>query len=218
MIKPNEEIFRENCYKCYRPTVSCMCKHVKQINTNTKFILLMHPKEFKKTKNKTGHLTNLSLKNSELHIGIDFSKNIRINELINNTNNACYIIYPGEDSIKLNNEKIKDDKNIVLFLIDSTWACSKKMIRESKNLRNLPKVSFTHNKESTFYIKQQPANYCLSTIESTLCIIELLNAHKIEDIKKEQLSSFLNPFKEMVDFQLIAAKHIDIRYRQPNIK
>lgn len=42
----------------------------------------MHPKEFKKTKNGTGHFTHLSLPNSELFMGIDFSDNDRINEII----------------------------------------------------------------------------------------------------------------------------------------
>ena len=63
---------REKCYRCYRPKSSCMCSHIHEIETNTKFIILMHPKEFKKTKNGTGRLTHLSLPNSHLFIGIDF--------------------------------------------------------------------------------------------------------------------------------------------------
>ncbi len=60
-----------------------MCKHIRQINTKTKFIILMHPKEFKKTKNGTGHFTNMSLSNSEIFIGINFSNHEKINSLIN---------------------------------------------------------------------------------------------------------------------------------------
>ncbi len=55
-------------------------------------------------------------------------------------------MYPGEDSIKLNEEKITTSKNIILFILDSTWPCSKKMLRESKNLQNLKKVSFDSKK------------------------------------------------------------------------
>ena len=65
---------REICYKCYRPKTSCICEHViNPIKTNTKFVILMHPKEYRKTKNGTGHMTNNSLENCELHVGIDFS-------------------------------------------------------------------------------------------------------------------------------------------------
>lgn len=173
----------------------------------------MHPKEFKKTKNGTGHFTNKSLKNSELHIGIDFSNNERINELVNDSSNACYILYPGKSSLNLNKEKPKVNKNLVLFLIDSTWACSKKMIRESDNLRNLEKMSFTHTKNSQFKIKEQPADYCLSTIESTLCILELLNEHKLEDIKQEDLDSFLLPFNKMVEYQINCLEEKNIRFK-----
>lgn len=205
--------YRQKCYECYRPISSCMCKYIKEINTNTKFIILMHPKEFKKTKNTTGHLTKNSLKNSKIFIGINFTEHKEINEIIDNKNNDCYVIYPGESSINLNKEKINSNKNIVLFLIDSTWSCSKKMLRESENIKKLRKVSFSHTKNSAFHIKEQPNEYCLSTIESTLCIIELLNMHKIENIKQESLDNFLEPFHQMVQYQLNSLKDKNIRYK-----
>lgn len=208
-----EHKYREKCYKCYRPLSSCMCKYIKEIETKTKFIILMHPKEFKKTKNTTGHLTNKSLKNSKIFIGIDFTKHKEVNEIINDENNECYVIYPSMNALNLNKEKIKTNKNIVLFLIDSTWSCSKRMLRESENLKKLPKVSFTHTKNSEFKIKQQPNEYCLSTIESTLCIIELLKEHKLEDIKDSSLDSFLEPFKQMVQYQIKSLENNNIRYK-----
>ena len=59
-----------------------MCPYINTFDTNTKFVILMHPKEFKKVKNNTGYLTKKSLSNSELFIGINFSNNNRINEII----------------------------------------------------------------------------------------------------------------------------------------
>ena len=66
----------------------------------------------------------------------------------------------------------------------------------------LKKVSFTHDKSSIFTIKTQPNEHCLSTIESTLCVLEQLNKHHIEDIKSSYLEDFLNPFKKMVAYQI----------------
>mgnify|MGYP001544593586 FL=1 len=40
--------------------------------TATRFVFLMHPKEFKQEKAATGRLTHLCLPNSELHVGIGF--------------------------------------------------------------------------------------------------------------------------------------------------
>lgn len=194
---------RAKCYTCYRPMSSCMCSRVKPIQTNTRFIILMHPKEFKKTKNGTGRLTHLSLPNSELYIDVDFSDHAAVNALINDESHCCYVLYPGKESVHLNTRKIDPHgKQLVIFIIDSTWPCSVKMLRLSRNLQRLPKLSFTHSKTSQFQIKEQPADFCLSTIESTLTILELLNAHGLETIEEESFERFLDPFLSMVDLQL----------------
>lgn len=191
-----------------------MCEHIKAIKTNTKFIILMHPKEYRKTKNGTGHFTNKSLYNSEIHIGIDFSKNKEINEIINNKKNECFLLYPGNNSIKLDSQNIETKKQIVLFILDSTWPCSKKMLRMSKNLQKLKKVSFESKKVSDFKIKTQPDSYCLSTIETTQYVLELLNKQKIENISINEIKDFTKPFKEMVKYQINCAKKEDTpRYK-----
>jgi len=201
---------RPKCYECYRPLSSCMCSHVKPIKTKTKFVILMHPKEFKKTKNGTGHLTHLSLPNSELYIDVDFSAHKAINALINNDNNLCYVLYPGKNSININTQKIDAvGKQIVIFIIDSTWPCSVKMLRLSRNLQKLPRLSFTHTKTSQFQIKEQPKEFCLSTIESTQTILELLNAQGLEQIEEDDLDLFLNPFSAMVNYQINCASSND---------
>ncbi len=205
-------IQRDVCFKCYRPKTSCMCKHINSIDTKTRFIILMHPKEYRKTKNGTGHFTNLSLKNSQIYIGIDFSNHEKINEIIDNPNINSYVLYPGENSIELNSQELpKDSKENVIFIIDSTWPCSKKMIRLSKNIASLPKVSFKYTQESNFKIKTQPNLYCLSTIESVFCVLKLLNNQKIENINESQFENFLKPFDEMVEYQLTCAKKSQIR-------
>ena len=162
----------------------------------------MHPKEFRKIKNGTGHLTHLSLENSELYIDIDFSEHKRVNELINDPANSCYLLYPSEKSILLNENSIaQEEKKRVIFILDATWDCSKKMLRLSRNLQQLDAISFHHTKQSQFAIKQQPEVHCLSTIESTLCVLELLDVHQDEMIGKEGLEGFLNPFKAMIAYQ-----------------
>jgi len=194
---------RATCYHCYRPMNLCMCASVNPISTNTKFVILMHPKEFKKTKNGTGRLTHLSLPNSELYIDVDFSDHKAINALIDNPHNCCYVLYPGKESIHLNTQKIElKNRQLIIFIIDSTWPCSMKILRLSQNLQCLPKLSFTHSKTSQFQIKEQPKEFCLSTMESTLTILELLTAHEIETIEQCALDSFLDPFLSMVDYQI----------------
>jgi DTW domain-containing protein YfiP len=174
----------------------------------------MHPKEFRKTKNGTGHFTNLSLPNSKIFIGIDFSNHDEVNEIINNPKNSCYLLYPSNDSIKLNTQNIKEEnKTNIIFILDSTWPCANKMLRVSTNLQKLKKLSFEHTKASDFQFKTQPKEYCLSTMESTLCVLELLNFHGVENIKEKQFDSFLKPFEKMVEYQVNCSDYEQIRYK-----
>ncbi|MEA3523288.1 MAG: tRNA-uridine aminocarboxypropyltransferase [Campylobacterota bacterium] len=208
---------REKCYKCYRPMSSCMCKYIKAIDTKTKFIILMHPKEFQKTKNNTGRFTHLSLNNSELIIGKSFADNRRVHELINDKNISAYVLYPSENSVSLNaKSSLHVKKKNIIFIIDATWSCAKTILRDSPNLDALQKLSFVHNKVSQYQIKLQPEEHYLSTIESTLSVLELLNENAYEDIEKEALENFLNPFKAMINYQIecIKSEGREIRYKK----
>ena len=194
---------RKRCYKCYRPKSSCMCEHINAIDTQTKFIILMHPKEFKKVKNNTGSFTHLSLSNSEVHMGIDFSNNRRINEIM--ATHDSYILFPSSNAVNLSKENPKvtnkSEKPLAIFLIDSTWSCTRKMFTISSNLKRLKHMSFTTDRVSQYGIKKQPKEHFLSTIESTLVVLEELDRWKIEKISQSEFDGFLTPFFKMIEYQ-----------------
>ncbi len=190
------------CYECNRPKSVCLCQFISKIDTKTKFVILMHPKEFRYIKNNTGRLTHLSLSNSELLVGVDFSDDRRVNALIDDPNNYCAILYPSNDSTSLNNQKLElKGKKLTLFLIDATWDSAKPILRLSKNLHQLPRISFTHTKTSAYGFKKQPFKEALSTMESVGMILEILDAQGVEDLTKSELDNFLKPFNEMVKLQ-----------------
>lgn len=195
-----------------------MCQYISPFDTKTKFVILMHPKEFKKVKNNTGYFTKESLLNSEIFMGIDFSNHKRINEIIDT--HDSYILYPSENALDLSyvnpHENKNTSKNLAIFLIDSTWACTRKIFNVSSNLQKLKHMSFTSSRESLYAIKEQPkANY-LSTIESTHVVLELLDNWKIEELESENLDNFLHPFFKMIEYQreLIAnSKNDTVRFK-----
>ena len=181
-----------------------MCGYIEPFETNTKFVILMHPKEFKKVKNNTGHFTHQSLKNSELFVGIDFSNHEKINKIIDSY--ECFVLFPSLDAIDISKtnpaeKSCLNSKKIAIFIVDSTWACTKSMFRQSKNLQQLKHLSFTTSRTSDYKIKVQPQTNYLSTIESTLVVLELLNFWNIENVDEDSLKSFLNPFYKMIEYQ-----------------
>lgn len=197
---------RQKCFNCMRPESSCMCRYTNPIVTNTKFVILMHPHEFKKVKNGTGRFTHLQLENSEIIVDIDFTDNKQLNSILDNEEYDCRLLYPGKEAINISsqNPEIKAHKTLVLFIIDATWLCAKKMMKLSKNLHDLPRISFDITRKSSFVLKQQPNELCLSTIESAHLVLQQLNYFEIESC---DLTSFMLPYEKMIEYQIECIKN-----------
>ena len=195
---------RINCYTCMNPSISCICKHIRPIQTKTRFIILMHPKEYKKEKNGTGRMTKLQLENSEIIVGVDFTNNKRVKEILAEEKSSSFLLYPGEDNFNLSLRKSSEmisflGDNPHIFILDGTWPCARKMLKLSKNLQQLKRVSFDNEIKSKFIIKQQPASLCLSTIESVYTVLNLLKEGALEHCETK---SFLIPFEKMIEYQV----------------
>lgn len=180
-----------------------MCSYIQSIETQTKFVILMHPKEFKKVKNNTGHFTHQSLPNSELFIGVDFSDHNRINAIMQEY--ESFILFPSQEALNLTKQDPKEifskERKQAVFVIDSTWACTKKIFKESKNLQKLPHISFETKRRSEYAIKVQPQENYLSTIESVHEVLGLLESWSVEEFQEGKLEHFLEPFYAMIRYQ-----------------
>jgi DTW domain-containing protein YfiP len=146
----------------------------------------MHPLEAKKSHIGTGRMAHVALKNSEIIVDNDFDDNPRFNTLLSSPEFFPILLYPGIDSINVNEDTIDHKefkgKTPLIFILDGTWPCAKTMMKNTKKLHDLPKMSFSISKVSKFAIKHQPAKYCLSTIESIYYLLEGLEEQKLEDI------------------------------------
>ena len=195
---------RELCFRCLRPKSSCYCKYIQEIDSSVKFVFLMHPKEAKRQRTGTGRLAHLCLKNSEIIVGIDFSANTRLNALLSDPQYYPVLMYPGEDAWNAGKDGFSDvlgNRTLLVIIIDSTWFCSRKMIKQSTNLHTLPKLSFYGSYKSIFTFKREPQEYCVSTIESCYYLIKELQEHGLikADVNPEPL---MTVFKKMIQFQL----------------
>jgi len=134
------------CYKCFRPKKTCYCEHITPVDTCVKFVFLMHPKEAYRQKTGTGRLASLSLAESEIIIGIDFTHNKRLNSLISRDGDfAQYfpvVLFPSADAHFTDDKALHDAigrKKLLVILIDATWFLAEKMVRLSTNLKSCPK-------------------------------------------------------------------------------
>lgn len=172
MVVNNEELKLNLCLRCLRRIRTCLCEHVKPFHTLNRFVLLIHPMEFKKERTGTGRISHLSLENSSLIDGVNFDGDKRWETELSDPHYQPVVLYPGPGAINLSEITDKallpggGERPLKLIIIDGTWPCAKKMMKETKSLHNLPRVSFTNTRKSEFLIKQQPDDLCLSTIES----------------------------------------------------
>jgi DTW domain-containing protein YfiP len=196
---------RSHCLKCRLPAIGCYCDALKPFDPIIKFVILIHPTEAKRHI-ATGRMSHLSLKNSELVVGQDFSKNARVNELIHLETHRPMILYPGAESLNLSRISPYErstfqqiNRPLMIFVIDGTWSTARKMMRLSQNLTTLPKICFTPTQHSRFRVRKQPSSECYSTIEAIHHTIELLQPEFAENRKHDHLLSL---FDSMVTRQL----------------
>jgi DTW domain-containing protein YfiP len=198
---------RPTCYRCFWPKALCWCASITPMATRTKFVLLMHPKEWKHEKAATGRLTHLCLTDSEIHCGIEFDQHEAVQALIADPANYPVLLFPGRDACNLSTgsgaELEVARRRLVVFILDATWSLGRKMLRLSPTLQRLPKIMFTSSAPSRYLIKQQPHPACLSTLEATH---ELLVALEHAGLDRYPLpEQLLGLFKRMQDFQLRCA-------------
>jgi DTW domain-containing protein YfiP len=177
------------------------------MTTRTKCVFLMHPKEFKREKAGTGRLTHLCLADSEIHMGIGFDAHPAVQALIADPRHFPVLLYPGETARNLSRGALQPadlgGRRLVVFLLDATWACARKMLRLSASLQRLPRIMFTPSSPSRYVIKQQPQAGCLSTLEATH---ELLVALERSGLDRYPLpEQLLGLFQRMQDFQIRCA-------------
>ena len=195
---------REECYVCYRAKKNCLCDSIKPFSTRMRFVILMHAKEDRKQKTGTARLAKMCLTNSELLVGTDFTHNERVNSLLRDPSYSPFVLYPGPKAVNfktLGNDHLPGGKTLLIFVVDGTWACARRLLNKSRNIRAVPRLSFSRSYISQFAIKKQPREHCVSTIEAIRYLCEEAEEAGYENLNV-QSETLMVVFKKLVDTQI----------------
>ncbi len=172
-----------------------------------KFVILIHPIE-RRRRIATGRMTHLCLENSDLIIGEDYSADAKVNSILSDSAYHPVMLYPGVGSTDVSlmpaSERsaiFPEGKKLAVFVIDGTWNTARRMVR-SENLRGLQRICFTPSAPSTFRVRKQPREGCVSTIEAVHETIELLGAEQGFEVGARQHDNLLFVFDQLVENQL----------------
>ena len=206
-LKAQEFIPRLNCDVCGFSKRTCYCHKIKTFDSKVTFAILIHRLEIER-KIATGTMSHLILQNSYLLPGCDYSDDETLNRLINNPNNHCIVLYPGKNSLnlsRLSSEQKRaitpEGKKLVVIVIDGTWSTARHTMRLSRNLKDLPRISFDTS-PSNFRIRKQPSIECCASIEAIHKTIELLGDSQGFDLSSRAHDNLLDVFNFMVETQI----------------
>jgi DTW domain-containing protein YfiP len=167
----------------------------------------MHPKEFKREKAATGHLTHVALANCEIVVDVSFERNARLHALLADPSLFVVLLYPGSRALDLArgepSAEVLRDRRLVVLVLDATWACARKMLRLSPVLHALPRVALAPSQPSRYRIKRQPQEGCLATIEAVHEVLLALSRDGRDRYDDPALLPAL--FHRMQDFQIACA-------------
>ncbi|WP_224243418.1 tRNA-uridine aminocarboxypropyltransferase [Hyalangium gracile] len=191
---------RPLCLRCRRPQATCYCARLPRLETRTRVVFLQHPRE-RRVAIGTARMAHLSLPNSELHLGVDFSGHSRLQALAADPGRVA-VLFPGQGAMTLEEAAARPPE--ALIVVDGTWPLAKKVVKTNPLLASLPRIGFTPRRPSNYRIRAEPADHCVSTIEA---VVEVLGA--LEGGDPTRFDAMLRPFEFMVDTQLESQSHRD---------
>ena len=206
---------RDSCLSCNRKRELCLCSKILPFVFDPKIVLLVHPKEYKKSVG-TFRIVRLSIKNSVCirGYGFELDQDKTLLDLVSDPSIYPMILFPGEKSLNIDElspevirSHIPQDKKLVILVIDGTWANARKMIRTSKVLQSLSSICFSPKALSAYKFRKQPHAHCVSTVEAVHALIEALCCAKLcerpsEDAHEKMLSNFHELVKTQVSLQV----------------
>ncbi|MES1172063.1 MAG: tRNA-uridine aminocarboxypropyltransferase, partial [Bacteroidota bacterium] len=198
---------RPSCDRCRRPRAVCYCGHIEPLVTRTRLLLLQHPRE-RRVGVGTARMAHLSLPNSVLRVGLDFSADAVVQDMLA-APGSVRVLFPHAAARDIGELAASDDA-LTLVVLDGTWSLARKLLTLNPALAALPRVAFTPRRPSAYRIRRQPAEKCVSTIEALAEVLEVIEP------ENGPFDRLLAPFHAMVARQVDFITGVNAqRHRRP---
>ena len=193
MRNVEEPPYRIVCERCWRPKVVCYCRFVTELHTQTRVLILQHPRE-RDVPINTARIASLCLPDARLMTGLAWSQNAELARALSDPSRPAALLYPGASAIDV--EANPPACPITLVVVDGTWWQAKKLVAANPQIAALPRYAFRPHTPSNYRIRKEPKDDYVSTIEAL--------AHVLGVLEKDpaRFQAMLDPFRAMVDAQI----------------
>ena len=166
---------------------NCICALVQNLSNQVEVLILQHPDETSNAKNTAG-LLHLSLKNSQLYIGEQFSAD-NLQQWLFSKQKYPLLLYPDipeyqslglaapAPSLPLTQVTTAQ---LRLVVVDATWRKSRKMLYLNHALQSLPRLTLTETPASLYSIRKAHDENQLSTLEASCYALQQLEQGAID--------------------------------------
>lgn len=187
-----QSVHRAVCYRCHKPQQVCICRWCEPVENRTGIFILQHGRE-KRHPIGTTRIAMLTLSRVQRLIAWKLIEKPILHP-------QCALLYPGSGARALA-EMNSGEMPTQLVVLDGTWSQAQVLFRSNDWLRQLPRVSLEPETPSTYRIRQEPTPTCVSTIES------IVQALKIIEPETADLERPLQVFDRMIEDQIALERH-----------
>ncbi|XP_044259724.1 tRNA-uridine aminocarboxypropyltransferase 2 [Tribolium madens] len=189
---------RSTCPKCERPTSVCWCASLPKprLCPKSRIVLLQHPAEEKRCL-RTAPMLHFGLSDGKclVYKGKRFpGRHQDLEELLVDHNTI--LLYPSPTAVDLKTlMQNNNNTSFNLVIIDGTWPQAKAIYASNPILHKIKQVKLLTKGVSSYIIRTQPTDGCLSTLETATEALSLLE-------HDEGYRKLLAPLKTLCEFQL----------------
>ncbi len=201
---------RNFCWTCHRPSVACFCAEVRPFVSAADFAVVVHPYEARSTIGTAWILrrsiSNISWIRSK---GFGLDDDPAFLSLLRQPDVVPLLLFPGPTAFNLSSDPddtwlsiVPKPRRPLFIVIDGTWFQACAILKRSRILGDLPRVSFDTTQLSEYGFKRQPHPDCLSSVEGVHRVIELLADRGWGSLPAlREHDQMIRIFRSMVKFQ-----------------
>lgn len=157
----------------------CVCEHIPSIALETRLVLVLHRREFKKTTN-TGVLAARALTNSDIAIWGDSDAPLADDALLPPGHHGV-VLTPSEDAIPLDAAAaLALPRPVALVVPDGTWRQALKMPRRIPALAALPRVTLPAGPLTRYHLREETHAHGLATFEAIARALGALEGPEVQ--------------------------------------
>ena len=161
------------CPGCEIRKPLCFCAMIPQLALHTRVIILMHTCEEVLTTN-TARLAAKALTNSEVRIHGRRDERMSSDGLVQ-PGKTSLLLYPSSRAVELTADfasRLSGPVNLIVP--DASWRQTKKFVRRAPGLVGIPHVKLPPGPLSEYYLRAQPSDQDLCTLEAIARAIGIL--------------------------------------------